>query len=107
MHLNGIIFFWKVDFLNTVEAKVIILTWYVKTYDTMALNKFQRSRLTYALSAKVAQIMVPSIHWNKVISQTIGPIKLKFHVETPYDKLVKIYTNNFGHNKDGHHAHIW
>ena len=23
--------FWKVDFLNTVEAKVIILTWYVKT----------------------------------------------------------------------------
>ena len=29
MHLNGNLF-WKVDFLNTVEAKVIILTWYVK-----------------------------------------------------------------------------
>ena len=30
MHLNGK-FFWKVDFLNTVEAKVIILTWYVQS----------------------------------------------------------------------------
>ena len=34
-------FFWKVDFLNTVEAKVVILTWYVETNETMALNKFQ------------------------------------------------------------------
>ena len=30
MHLNGILF-WKVDFLNTVEAKVIILFWYVQS----------------------------------------------------------------------------
>ena len=35
MHfLNGI-FFWKVDFFNTVEAKVIFLTWYVETKEAM------------------------------------------------------------------------
>ena len=61
MHLKGI-FLWKVDFLNTAEAKVIIHTWYVKTNETMAINKFQRSRLIFALSAKVAHIVVPSIY---------------------------------------------
>ena len=49
MHLNGIFFFWKVDFLNTVEAKVIILTWYVKLNETTAIYKFQRSRLIFDL----------------------------------------------------------
>ena len=34
-------------FLNTVEAKVTILTWNVKPNETMAINKFQRSRLTF------------------------------------------------------------
>ena len=37
-------FFGNVDFVNTVEAKVIILTCYVKSNVTMAINKFQRSR---------------------------------------------------------------
>ena len=55
-------FFCKVDFLNTVEAKVIILTLYVKTNETIAINKSQRSRLTFAFSAKVAHIVVPSIY---------------------------------------------
>ena len=32
-----------------------------------------------------------------VFSQTIGPIELKFHVKTPYDKLPKIYAKYFGH----------
>ena len=63
----------------------------------MVINKFQRSRLTFAPSAKVAHIVVPSIYWNIVFSQTIDPIELKFHVRTPYDKLVKIYTKSFGH----------
>ena len=63
----------------------------------MAINKFQRSRLTFALSAKVAYIVVPSIYLNIVYSQTIGPIELKFHVKTPYDKSAKIYTKYFGH----------
>ena len=44
MHLNGI--FLQIDFMNTVEAKDIILTWYVKPNEAMAINKFQRSRLT-------------------------------------------------------------
>ena len=41
MHLNKK-FFEKLIFLNTVEAKVIILAWYVKPNETMAINKFQR-----------------------------------------------------------------
>ena len=55
-------FFKNVDFLNTVEAKFIILTLYVETNETMAINKFQRSRLTFNFSAKVAHIGVPSTH---------------------------------------------
>ena len=61
------------------------------------MNKFQRSRLTFALSAKVAHIVVKSIYKNIVFSQTIGPIELKFHVETPYDKSAKLYTKCVGH----------
>ena len=45
-------FFWNVVFLNPVEAKVIILTWYVKSNETKAINNFQRSRLTFYFSAK-------------------------------------------------------
>ena len=37
--------------MNTIEAKVIILTSYVKPDETMAINKFQRSKLTLDLSA--------------------------------------------------------
>ena len=75
---------------------MIILTWYVETNETMAINKFQRSRLTFALSAKVAHIVVPSIY-KTVFSQTIGPIELKFYVKTPYDKSAKNYSKCFGH----------
>ena len=39
--------FGKVDFLKTIEAKVIVLTWYVLSIVTMAINKIQRSRLTF------------------------------------------------------------
>ena len=70
--------FWKVNFLNTVEAKVIILTWYVKTNETMAINKFQRSRLTFDLSAKVDHIGVPSTYLNIVFSEPLGQWKSNF-----------------------------
>ena len=70
----------------------------------MAINKFQRSRLTFALSSKVTHIVVPSIYLNIVFSQTIGPIKLKFHVKTPNDKSAKIVQIFWSHDKDGH---IW
>ena len=63
----------------------------------MAINKFQRSGLTFDLSAWVAHIGVPSIYYNIVFSQTVGPIELKFHVKTPYDKLAKINAKYFGH----------
>ena len=59
MRLNGI-FFEKLIFLNTVEAKFIILTCHVKPNETMAINKFQRSRLTFNFSAKVAHVGVSS-----------------------------------------------
>ena len=61
MHFNGI-FFEKLIFLKTIEAKVIIITCYVKPNETMAINKFQRSRLTFNFSAKVAQVGVLSTH---------------------------------------------
>ena len=36
----------KVDCLKTVEGNAIILTWYIKPNERMAINKFQKSRLT-------------------------------------------------------------
>ena len=62
MHLNGK-FFQKLIFLILLKPKsLFLLDNYVKTNETMAINKFQRSRLTFALSAKVAHIVVPSIY---------------------------------------------
>ena len=46
MHLNGETFE-KMIFLKTTEANVIIFTLYVKSNVTMAIDKFQRSRLTF------------------------------------------------------------
>ena len=63
----------------------------------MAINKFQRSRLTFDLLAKAAHIGVPSIYQNIVFSETIWPIELKFQMKTPYNKLAKIYANCYGH----------
>ena len=63
----------------------------------MAINKFQRSRLTFNFSAKVAHIVVPSTLQNIVFSETTRPFKLKFHMKTPYDRLAKIDTNCTGH----------
>ena len=85
-------FFRKVEFFITAKAKGIILSSYDKPKETMAINKFQRSRLTVYLSAKVAHSGVPTIYLNIVFSQTIGSIELKVHVKTPYDKYINIYT---------------
>ena len=63
----------------------------------MAINKFQRSRLTFNFSAKVAHIGVPSTHHNIVSSEITRPFELKFHMNTPYDRLAKINTNCTGH----------
>ena len=63
----------------------------------MATNKFQRSRLAFDLSAKVAHIVVPSTYLNIVFSETTRPIEIKIHMTTPYDWLAKICTNCYGH----------
>ena len=74
----------------------------------MAINKFQRSRLTFDLSAKFLILESHQDIKNIVFSQTIGPIELKFHVKTPYDKLAKnLYKIFWSHDKDDRHAHIW
>ena len=61
----------------------------------MAIKKFQRSRLTFDLSDKAALIGVPSIYKNIFFSETIGPIELKAHMMTPYNKLAKILCKLF------------
>ena len=60
----------------------------------MAINKFQRSSLTFQLSRSYWS---PINILKHVFSQTIGPIELKFDVKTPYDKLAKICTKYYGH----------
>ena len=59
----------------------------------MAINKFQRSRLTFYFSSKVSHIGISPTHLNIVSSETTRPIEIKFHMKTPYDRLAKIYTN--------------
>ena len=55
----------------------------------MAINKFQRSRLTFDLLAKVAHIGVPSTYLNIVFSEITRPIEIEIHMTTPYDWLAK------------------
>ena len=66
-------------------------------FNLVSINKFQRSRLTFDLSAKVAHIGVPSTYLNIVFSATTRPIELEFHMMTPFDWLAKICTNCYGH----------
>ena len=80
-----------------MEVIVIILTCYVQSYETMAIDKFQMSRLTLDLSANVAHIVVPSTYIKMFFSETTRPIELRFHMTTPYDWLAEIYTNCDGH----------
>ena len=63
----------------------------------MAINKFQRSRFTFDLSAKVAHIGVRSTYLNIVFSETTRPMEIKVHMTTPYDWLAKICTICYCH----------
>ena len=73
-------------FLKTVEAKVIILTSYVKPNETLAIKKFVFCLSTFSN-----------------ICETTGPIELKFHMATPKGVGRKVWS----HDQDGRHAHIW
>ena len=69
---------------------------YVQSNEKKAINKFQRSRLTFDLSAKVAHIESHQ-HIKTVFSEITKSIELKFYMTTPYDWLAKIYKNCSGH----------
>ena len=90
MHLNGklngkVFFFlilWKPKSLFSLNM-----------FNLVAINRFQRSRLIFDLSAKVAYIGVPSTYQNIVFSDNSWSIETKFHMTTPYGWLAKTYTN--------------
>ena len=65
-------------------------------FNLVSINKFQRSNLTYDISAEVAHIGVPLTYLNIVFSETTRSIELKFHMKTPYGWLAKICTNCYG-----------
>ena len=92
MHLNGT-FFEKLFFEYCGSQSLFSLD----MFSLVSINKFQRSRLNFDLSAKVAHIGVPLTYLNIVFSETTWPIELKFHMTTPYDWLAKICSNCYGH----------
>ena len=66
-------------------------------FNLVFIDKLQRSRLAFDLSAKVAHIGMPSTYSNIVFSETTWPIETKFHMTTPYNWLAKTETNCYGH----------
>ena len=59
----------------------------------MAIIKFQRSRLTFLPKLLILETIQYVKH---IFTDTIRPIELKFHIESPYDRLANIYTNCSG-----------
>ena len=85
MHLNGK-FFEKLIFLILWKQKSLFS---LDILNIVSINKFQRSRLTFDLSAKVAHIGVQSTYKIIVFSGTTLQIEIKFQMTTPYDWLAK------------------
>ena len=48
-------------------------------------------------SLRRPSVVRPSTFSNIFSSETTGPIKLKFHMETPRDAGTKVCSNGFGH----------
>ena len=63
----------------------------------MAINKFQRSKVDLCPFSQGRSYCGPINILNLVFSQTIDPIELIFHVKTPYDKILKMYSKNLSH----------
>ena len=63
----------------------------------MAINKFQRSRLIFDLSVKPLILESHQYIKTQFSQKPLGPIELKFHMKTVFNKLAKIYANCFGH----------
>ena len=66
-------------------------------FNIVSINKFQRSRLIFDLSAKVAYIGVKSTYQNIFFLDNWWPIETKIHMTTLKDWLAKTYTNCYGH----------
>ena len=76
MHLNGKKFE-KLIFLNIVETKDVIFTRYVKSNETMSINKFQRSMLIFQPRSLILE---SHKYIQTVFSETTRPIELTFHM---------------------------
>ena len=63
----------------------------------MAINKFQKVKVDLCPFSQGRSYCGPINILKHSSSQTIGPIELKFHMKTPYDKSAKIYTKYLGH----------
>ena len=66
-------------------------------FNLVSITKFQRSRLTFDLKDKVANIGAPSTYLNIVFSKITKPIEIKFHMTTPHDWLAKNCRNCYCH----------
>ena len=82
MNLNG----------KTVEAKFIILTWYVQPNEIMAINKFQGQGWPFSLSAKFTHIGVPSYIKTLFSQKPLGQLNSNY-----IWRLLKSYTKCYGH----------
>ena len=60
----------------------------------MAINKFQRSRLTFQPRSLILESRQ---HIKLFFSEIVRPIKLKYHMQTPYDYFAEIGTKRFCH----------
>ena len=86
---------WKTTFI-TLSYLPWMLLFLLRTCVTCVMGatpmqyiyKFQWSRITFDLSAKVAHIRVPSIYQTFAISETTRPIELKWHYKkaSEYDQ---------------------
>ena len=63
----------------------------------MAINKFQRSRLTLTFQPCLSYWSPINILTPSFFQKALGQLNAKFHIETPYDKSAKFYTKRSGH----------
>ena len=104
MHLNGK-FFEKLIFLNTVEAKVIILTWYVQSSVYKKVSKVKVNLWPFSQGRS---------YWSPI--NILKHSFLRNHLanwnQISYDNSLWLVSQNcykflWSYDLHGHHAHIW
>ena len=73
--------------MKPVEAKIIIVT----CNETITIDKYLRSRLTFDFLTKVTHMRLPSIYLNMFFSVTTRPIELK--IELKFEPVHEISNN--------------